>query len=197
MATRIVTTRMPTKYGAFQLAVYNDGKSELNHLALIKAPELTSQKAPLVRIHSECLTGDIFASLRCDCGDQLDDALMAISKDSCGVLIYLRQEGRGIGLVNKMHAYNLQDKGMDTVEANVHLGFEPDQRDYSIAVDILLDLNISAIRLLTNNPDKISAFDEAPIQVAERVPLQVAPNKENKRYLETKLNRFNHILESH
>ena len=196
MATRIVTTRMPTKYGAFQLAVYNDGKSELNHLALIKAPQLIAQNEPLVRIHSECLTGDLFASLRCDCGDQLNGALQAISKESCGILIYLRQEGRGIGLVNKMNAYNLQDQGMDTLEANVHLGFEPDQRDYRTAVDILSDLNASTIRLLTNNPDKVSTFDETSILVIERIPLQIAPNQENKRYLETKLNRFNHILES-
>ena len=195
MIRRAVTSRLPTKNGEFLLHAYleelEDEKARV-HLALVRGA-VDSEPAPLLRIHSECLTGDLLASTRCDCGEQLAQALVAIGDPPSGLLIYLRQEGRGIGLLNKLRAYNLQDDGLDTVEANVHLGFEPDERDYSAAVDMLEDLGVPAIRLLTNNPNKLAAFERSHVRVVERIPLIVSETAENAGYLETKRRRLGHL----
>ena len=195
MIRRAVTSRLPTKNGEFLLHAYleelEDEKARV-HLALVRGA-VDSEPAPLLRIHSECLTGDLLASTRCDCGEQLAQALVAIGDAPSGLLIYLRQEGRGIGLLNKLRAYNLQDDGLDTVEANVHLGFEPDERDYSAAVDMLEDLGVPAIRLLTNNPNKLAAFERSHVRVVERLPLIVSETAENAGYLETKRRRLGHL----
>ncbi|MBF85298.1 MAG: GTP cyclohydrolase II [Acidobacteria bacterium] len=195
MIRRAVTSRLPTKNGEFLLHAYleelEDEKARV-HLALVRGA-VDSEPAPLLRIHSECLTGDLLASTRCDCGEQLAQALVAIGDAPSGLLIYLRQEGRGIGLLNKLRAYNLQDDGLDTVEANVHLGFEPDERDYSAAVDMLEDLGVPAIRLLTNNPNKLAAFERSHVRVVERIPLIVSETAENAGYLETKRRRLGHL----
>ena len=190
-----VTSRLPTQYGEFLLHAYleeRESEAALVHLALVRG-SIDSESRPLLRIHSECLTGDLLASIRCDCGEQLDQALAAIGDAPVGILIYLRQEGRGIGLLNKLRAYNLQDDGLDTVEANIHLGFKPDERDYSVAVDILEDLGVVAIRLLTNNPNKVAAFERSSVRVIERVPLVVSETAENANYLETKRRRLGHM----
>ena len=195
MIKRAVTSRLPTRYGEFLLHAYleeRESETARVHLALVRGP-IDSESRQLLRIHSECLTGDLLASVRCDCGEQLDQALAAIGDAPAGILIYLRQEGRGIGLLNKLRAYNLQDEGLDTVEANIHLGFEPDQRDYSVAVDILEDLGVMAIRLLTNNPNKVAAFERSRVRVIERVPLVVSETAENANYLETKRRRLGHM----
>ena len=195
MIKRAVTSRLPTQYGEFLLHAYleeRESEAALVHLALVRG-SIDSESRPLLRIHSECLTGDLLASIRCDCGEQLDQALAAIGDAPAGILIYLRQEGRGIGLLNKLRAYNLQDEGLDTVEANIHLGFEPDERDYSVAVDILEDLGVMAIRLLTNNPNKVAAFERSRVRVIERVPLVVSETAENANYLETKRRRLGHM----
>ena len=195
MIKRAVTSRLPTQYGEFLLHAYleeRESEAALVHLALVRG-SIDSESRPLLRIHSECLTGDLLASIRCDCGEQLDQALAAIGDAPVGILIYLRQEGRGIGLVNKLRAYNLQDDGLDTVEANIHLGFKPDERDYSVAVDILEDLGVMAIRLLTNNPNKVAAFERSRVRVIERVPLVVSETAENANYLETKRRRLGHM----
>ena len=195
MIRRAVTSRLPTKNGEFLLHAYleelEDEKARV-HLALVRGA-VDSEPAPLLRIHSECLTGDLLASTRCDCGEQLAQALVAIGDAPSGLLIYLRQEGRGIGLLNKLRAYNLQDDGLDTVEANVHLGFEPDERDYSAAVDMLEDLGVPAIRLLTNNPNKLAAFERSHVRVVERIPLIVSETAENAGYLETQRRRLGHL----
>ncbi len=195
MIKRAVTSRLPTQYGEFLLHAYleeRESEAALVHLALVRG-SIDSESRPLLRIHSECLTGDLLASIRCDCGEQLDQALAAIGDAPVGILIYLRQEGRGIGLLNKLRAYNLQDDGLDTVEANIHLGFKPDERDYSVAVDILEDLGVMAIRLLTNNPNKVAAFERSRVRVIERVPLVVSETAENANYLETKRRRLGHM----
>ena len=195
MIKRTVTSRLPTRYGEFLLHAYleeREGEAARVHLALVRG-SIDSKSEPLLRIHSECLTGDLLASIRCDCGEQLDQALVAIGEAPAGILIYLRQEGRGIGLLNKLRAYNLQDDGLDTVDANIHLGFEPDERDYSVAVDILEDLGVMAIRLLTNNPNKVAAFERSRVRVIERVPLVVSETAENANYLETKRRRLGHM----
>ena len=195
MIKRAVTSRLPTQYGEFLLHAYleeRESEAALVHLALVRG-SIDSESRPLLRIHSECLTGDLLASIRCDCGEQLDQALAAIGDAPVGILIYLRQEGRGIGLLNKLRAYNLQDDGLDTVEANIHLGFKPDERDYSVAVDILEDLGVVAIRLLTNNPNKVAAFERSRVRVIERVPLVVSETAENANYLETKRRRLGHM----
>ena len=193
MIKRAVTSRLPTRYGEFLLHAYlEESEAARVHLALVRGP-IDSESRPLLRIHSECLTGDLLASIRCDCGEQLDQALAAIGDAPAGILIYLRQEGRGIGLLNKLRAYNLQDEGLDTVEANLHVGFEPDERDYSVAVDILEDLGVMAIRLLTNNPNKVAAFERSRVRVIERVPLVVSETAENANYLETKRRRLGHM----
>ena len=189
---RIASPSLPTKLGEFTLHAYEDMVSGLCHFALVSG-EIRKDKPALVRVHSECLTGDILHSLRCDCGDQLDFALKEISK-SGGVLVYLRQEGRGIGFGNKMRAYELQDKGMDTVEANEALGFPADKRDYGIGAQILSDLGVRRVRLLTNNPRKIYGLEGYDIKIEERVPISIPGNKRNLKYLNTKRKKLGHLF---
>ncbi len=184
------TASLPTRFGEFTVSAFRD-KEGREHLAL-HVGDLTD--APLVRVHSECLTGDVLGSLRCDCGDQLASAMRTISEEGRGVILYLRQEGRGIGLSNKIKAYALQDEGMDTVEANHCLGFSADLRDYSVAASMLLDLGVDRLRLMTNNPHKVTNLEANGIEVVERVPLQMASRPENQRYLETKASKLAHIL---
>ncbi len=185
------TANLPTEYGGFTAIVYEDNEG-LHHIALVKGD--ISKKDVLVRVHSECLTGDVLHSLRCDCRQQLEKSLKLIAKQG-GVLVYLRQEGRGIGLLNKIKAYSLQDDGLDTVEANEKLGFKADMRDYSIGVQILADLGLKRIRLLTNNPKKIEGLGKYSIKIVERVPLIIKPNTINKKYLEAKKEKLGHYLE--
>jgi 3,4-dihydroxy 2-butanone 4-phosphate synthase/GTP cyclohydrolase II len=191
---RLVSARLPTGAGEFTIHLYGQAEDNKEHLALVfGAPDAVDQ--PLVRVHSECLTGDVFASQRCDCGEQLETSLAMMAKEGAGVLVYLRQEGRGIGLRDKLRAYNLQEEGMDTVEANLALGHQADARDYALAARILEDLDVNHIRLLTNNPDKIEALSRHGVTVVDRVPLQGAVNAENARYLLTKATRMRHMLD--
>ena len=189
----VAQSRLPTPFATFDLRVYlaEDGKE---HLA-ISLGQLDAGEPPLVRLHSECLTGDALFSLRCDCGFQLEHALQRIAAEGRGAVLYLRQEGRGIGLANKIRAYSLQDKGADTVEANVHLGFEPDLRGYSAALSILADLGVQRLKLMTNNPRKIAALEEGGIKIAERIPLECGRNPHNEAYLTTKANKLGHLLQ--
>jgi len=189
----IVETKLPTKFGEFRLVVYRDKTNSQTHLALCMGSWL--DEAILVRVHSECLTGDVFGSLRCDCGRQLEKAMQIISLEKKGVILYMNQEGRGIGLVEKLRAYNLQDKGMDTVEANEALGHKPDLRDYGIGAQILVDLGIKQIRLLTNNPRKIVGLEGYGLKVSERLPLEIEPNAENYKYLKTKKEKMGHQID--
>ncbi len=191
--TRITSARIPTDYGEFQLGYYSNTLDNKAHLALYMGDDLAGDDV-LVRVHSECLTGDIFGSRRCDCGEQLDRALQLIAEEGRGVLVYLRQEGRGIGLLQKIHAYNLQDDGHDTVDANLMLGHGADERSYALASCILKDLGINSVRLITNNPDKITALETDGIKVKDRVDLPSTLHPENSRYLKTKAERMNHIL---
>ncbi|MBE6054490.1 MAG: bifunctional 3,4-dihydroxy-2-butanone-4-phosphate synthase/GTP cyclohydrolase II [Clostridium sartagoforme] len=184
---------MPTKYGTFKMYGFTEKVSGKEHIALVLG-DIEKNDSVLIRIHSECLTGDVFGSKRCDCGEQLDLALKKIGKEGSGILIYLRQEGRGIGLINKLKAYELQEEGYDTVEANIKLGFSPDLRTYDIAASILKSLNVFNVRLLTNNPDKINGLDKFGIKVLERVSIEVKNNNVNKFYLQTKKEKMNHIL---
>jgi 3,4-dihydroxy 2-butanone 4-phosphate synthase/GTP cyclohydrolase II len=186
---------MPSRFTdmPFDLHGYVSRLDGTEHVALVYG-DVTNQKNVLVRVHSECLTGDVLHSARCDCGEQLDLALTKIVEEGKGVLVYLKQEGRGIGLVNKIRAYALQDKGMDTVEANVELGFEPDLRCYKLAAEILEDLKVESIRLMTNNPDKVSGLEENGTKILERIPIVIDPREPNKFYLETKRKRMGHIL---
>lgn len=190
---RLVHTKLPTKIGEFDLFLYEDVVLGEHHVALVKGP-LKDQKNVLVRVHSSCFTGDVLGSLKCDCGDQLKTALAAVEKAGKGVVLYMHQEGRGIGLMNKLHAYVLQDKGLDTVEANKKLGFPADLRDYGIGAQILSDLGLTSIRLLTNNPRKIVGLEGYGLKVAKRVPLLVKSNPRNRRYLRTKLKKMGHLL---
>jgi 3,4-dihydroxy 2-butanone 4-phosphate synthase/GTP cyclohydrolase II len=182
--------RFPTAFGEFKLIPYSENETDKCHLALVMG---SPKDDSIVRIHSECLTGDVFGSLRCDCGDQIKKAMKMIAEQGSGVIIYLRQEGRGIGLLNKMKAYALQDKGLDTVEANIKLGFEADQRSYGAAVFILKDLGLNKIRLLTNNPDKVKGLN-GEIEVTERIPLKGEVNGHNKKYLATKKDKMGHEI---
>ncbi|MEW6009221.1 MAG: bifunctional 3,4-dihydroxy-2-butanone-4-phosphate synthase/GTP cyclohydrolase II [Candidatus Omnitrophota bacterium] len=190
---KVTATRLPTEYGNFKLLVYESVIDKSHHLALVKG-RIKSKDNILVRVHSQCLTGDVFHSLRCDCGAQLKKALNMISKHREGILLYMHQEGRGIGLVNKLHAYALQDKGLDTVEANKALGFEADLRDYGIGAQILFDLGVRKIRLLTNNPKKIIGLEGYGLRVIERIPLEVQPSRINLSYLRTKKKKLGHVL---
>ena len=193
LVTKVAQANLPTKYGQFTAIAYKSTIDPDQHVALVKG-DLSSDEPVLVRVHSECLTGDVFGSLRCDCGEQIEMAMNAIAEEDRGVLLYMRQEGRGIGLHNKIAAYALQDKGLDTVEANESLGFPADLRDYGIGAQILADLGVKKIRLLTNNPKKVVGLEGYGLHVVETVPLRVDPNPLNLRYLETKQQKLGHIL---
>ena len=185
---------MPTDWGDFNLRIYSSYVDDKDHLALFIGGPTPEKPHPLVRVHSECLTGDVFGSLRCDCGSQLQLAMQMISEYGYGALVYMRQEGRGIGLTKKIHAYELQDQGMDTVEANVELGFAADLRDYGIGAQILKDLRMTEIRLITNNPAKIEGLDKYGIEIVERVPIVLPSTPHNERYMNTKRDKMKHIL---
>jgi 3,4-dihydroxy 2-butanone 4-phosphate synthase / GTP cyclohydrolase II len=190
---RVVSTNLPTAFGDFEAVGYRSLVDEKHHVALIKG-EVTGQPDVLVRVHSECLTGDVFHSLRCDCGEQLESALSMIEREGQGVLLYLSQEGRGIGLLNKLRAYRLQEDGLDTVEANERLGLPADLRDYGIGAQILVDLGLSSIRILTNNPKKIRGMEGYGLSVSAQIPIEHAPNAHNEAYLRTKAQRMGHTL---
>jgi 3,4-dihydroxy 2-butanone 4-phosphate synthase / GTP cyclohydrolase II len=193
LVRKVVETVLPTDYGEFRAVVYEDVVEPYAHIALVRG-EVRGKERVLVRVHSQCLTGDVFHSMRCDCGAQLALAMKMIAREGRGVVLYMRQEGRGIGIENKLRAYALQDQGLDTVQANVALGFEPDLRDYGIGAQILCDLGLSSIRLLTNNPRKIIGLRGFGLDVVERVPIVVRPGKKNIRYLVTKRDRLGHLL---
>jgi 3,4-dihydroxy 2-butanone 4-phosphate synthase / GTP cyclohydrolase II len=193
LVERIATARMPTEHGDFDVIGYRSIMDGREHVALVKG-DIGGKANVLVRMHSECLTGDVFGSSRCDCGEQLHAAMRQIEAEGCGAIVYLRQEGRGIGLGNKLKAYHLQDEGMDTVEANEALGFPPDLRDYGIGAQILLDLDLHSIRILTNNPKKIVGLDGYDIEVTGQEPLRVEPGEHNQHYLETKRAKMGHLL---
>jgi 3,4-dihydroxy 2-butanone 4-phosphate synthase / GTP cyclohydrolase II len=193
LVERVVTTRLPTAFGEFNVVGYRSLVDDKHHVAMVKG-EVDGESDVLVRVHSECLTGDVFHSLRCDCGEQLESALAMIESEGRGVLLYLAQEGRGIGLLNKLKAYNLQDKGYDTVDANLELGLPVDLRDYGIGAQILSDLGLSSIRILTNNPKKIRGLEGYGLSVTDQVPIQHAPNPHNEAYLRAKRDRLGHSL---
>ncbi len=191
---RVAEAKLPTRYGKFRAIAYRSDVDPAEHLAMILG-ELDPGEPMLVRVHSQCTTGDVFGSLRCDCGEQIDMAMESIAKEGRGIFLYMRQEGRGIGFHNKIRAYALQDKGMDTVEANISLGFAPDLRDYGVGAQILRDLGIHKIRLLTNNPKKVTSLAGYGLEVVQTVPIVVKPNPYNRRYLETKRDKLGHMLE--
>ncbi len=191
---RQVESRLPTPFGNFKMIAYAiSGEEDMPHIALVHE-DINPEVSPYVRIHSECFTGDVFSSYRCDCGEQLNAAIELLGEHR-GVLIYLRQEGRGIGIINKLKAYNLQDSGLNTAEANTHLGFEADERIYNDALFILSDLDIKRLHIITNNPDKVNALEQGGLEILSRVPLMIAPRPENLSYFETKKDLFGHSLD--
>ena len=193
LVERVVSVRLPTEYGDFQAVAYRETLTGKQHVALVKG-DVEGKEDILVRVHSECLTGDVFHSRRCDCGEQLERALARIEEEGEGVLLYLAQEGRGIGLMNKLRAYELQEQGLDTVEANIELGFKADAREYGIGSQILADLGLTTIRVLTNNPKKISGISGFGLEVVSQEPIEVEPNDENREYLETKRDKLGHTI---
>jgi GTP cyclohydrolase II len=192
--TIVAIAEFPTKYGHFQIVGFYNNRDREEHVAILSGNIFDQVEVP-VRIHSECLTGDVLGSLRCDCGDQLKTALTMINDIGFGILLYMRQEGRGIGLLNKLKAYQLQDSGYDTIEANVALGFDPDQRDYGIAAHMLKSLEVRSVRLITNNPKKIDGLKRHGIDVVGRIPLLIQPTEYSRSYLETKMCKAGHLLE--
>jgi 3,4-dihydroxy 2-butanone 4-phosphate synthase/GTP cyclohydrolase II len=193
LVERVVATKLPTAYGSFVAVGYRSLVDNKHHVALVKG-EVDGVEDVLVRVHSECLTGDVFHSLRCDCGEQLESALSMIEEEGRGVLLYLSQEGRGIGLLNKLRAYKLQEEGLDTVDANLRLGLPADLRDYGIGAQILVDLGLTSIRILTNNPKKISGLAGYGLSVTDQVPIEHVSNPHNVAYLRAKRERMGHIL---
>jgi 3,4-dihydroxy 2-butanone 4-phosphate synthase / GTP cyclohydrolase II len=193
LVERVTSVRLPTAYGEFTAVSFRETLTGKHHVALVKG-EVAGEENVLVRVHSECLTGDVFHSLRCDCGEQLELALRRVEQEGKGVVLYLSQEGRGIGLLSKLKAYELQEQGLDTVEANLRLGFAADQREYGIGSQILADLGLSTLRVLTNNPKKISGISGFGLEVVAQEPIEVAPNQENRRYLEAKREKLGHAL---
>ena len=191
---RVATARLPTEYGEFRVVGYRSLNSDEEFVVLIRG-DLKSETAPLVRIHSQCLTGDVFGSIKCDCGQQLRTALKLIASKGCGAIVYQQQEGRGIGIINKIRAYALQDEGADTIEANERLGFAVDLRRFEQCAEILSDLGLTYVRLISNNPEKLRALEENGIRVVERVPLSIAPMDAAKNYLRTKKEKLGHLLE--
>jgi 3,4-dihydroxy 2-butanone 4-phosphate synthase/GTP cyclohydrolase II len=193
LVQKIVQTHLPTKYGDFTIHLYRSETDSKEHIALVKG-EIRPENPVLVRVHSECLTGDLFGSLRCDCNEQLISALKMVDRAGAGVVLYMRQEGRGIGLINKLKAYKLQDEGLDTVEANEKLGFRPDLRDYGIGAQILRDLGVGKMKLLTNNPKKVVGLDGYGLEIVERIALEMDANEVNERYLKTKRDKLGHLI---
>jgi 3,4-dihydroxy 2-butanone 4-phosphate synthase/GTP cyclohydrolase II len=193
LVKKVVSTHLPTKYGKFDIHVYKSENDNKEHIALVKG-DVHPDKPILVRVHSECLTGDVFGSMRCDCNDQLVAALKMVEKEGAGIILYMRQEGRGIGLSNKIRAYKLQDEGLDTVEANEKLGFRPDLRDYGIGAQILRDLGVRQMRLMTNNPKKVVGLHGYGLDIVERIPLEALPHEHNEKYLRTKRDKLGHLI---
>ncbi|HKK21924.1 MAG TPA: GTP cyclohydrolase II, partial [candidate division Zixibacteria bacterium] len=190
---KITSVNLPTDFGDFKLHLYRSDTDDHHHLALVKG-EVAGKENVLVRVHSQCLTGDVFGSSRCDCGNQLHKAMEMVEQEGSGVILYMRQEGRGIGLANKILAYKLQEEGRDTVEANEQLGFGADLRDYGIGAQILVDLGLSSIRLMTNNPKKVIGLRGYGLEIVERLPIQITPTSYNIAYLETKRDKLGHLL---